>query len=68
MGSAVTSEGGYVNIENPSEEISKIEAENPAVVSWALETTAKATDKAQYIVTIMNNDFQTIQPQFPAEQ
>lgn len=67
-GSEVSREGGYEMVTNARQEIADISAENPNFIPFSLEIAAQATDQAQYIVTIMNSDFQTIQPQFPAEQ
>lgn len=62
-GSEVSSEGGYQNVSSAKKEIASIEAENPDVIPWVLDITAKATDEAQYVVSVMSKDFKTIQPE-----
>ncbi len=59
---------GYQTVENAREAIAEIKAESPNVIPWALDIAARGTETADYIVSVMNKSFYTIQPEAAIQQ
>lgn len=59
---------GYQTVENARETIAEIKAESPDFIPWALDIAARGTETADYIVSVMNKSFHTIQPDAAIQQ